>query len=147
MINPNLFAEIVRNELGIDIPQYRDVTISSPFRSDSNPSFRIYAPKEDDPYDFGSAYDFGTAIAYTPVSFIMELKGMSYSEAVEYIASTYGITLSKYVNKKDQRTVEAIRLFMAFGIKVSPTIIENAIVSPEHFNKLIPAYIPEPISL
>lgn len=146
----NLFAKIVNQELGLNVPEWRDYTISSPFRSDSNPSFRIYVPKDEN--DLGSAYDFGTGKAYTPVTFIMELKGMTYNEAIEYIYSNYGVQLSNTIVKKDSYTTELIKLIKAFNKKISPLLIEKLILASfnndrKFINKFLINYLPSPILL
>ena len=144
----NLFAEIVSNELGIDVPNWRDYTISSPFRRDSNPSFRIYTPKDEN--DLGSAYDFGTGKAYTPVSFIMELLNLSYQEAVEYIYTHYGVQLNNELIKKDNQLTDLMRLIMSFKLKVSPILMEKIIIASlkndqAKINSFIINFLPSPI--
>jgi len=147
----NLFAKIVSDELGEEIPEWRDYTISSPFRSDSNPSFRIYKPKDEN--DFGSAYDFGTGKAYLPTTFLMELKGFSYQEAVEYIYTNYGIQFSNNTQAKDTKITELIKLFRSFNLKIPPLVIEKLIIntaynkSTREINTIVESYLPSPIYL
>jgi len=90
--NDLTITEVINSELGMSLSPYRDVNISSPFRNDSDPSFRVYT-------ETNSCYDFGTGESYTIPQFIMELYGYSYWEAINYISSKYGVDLSS--DKKD----------------------------------------------
>jgi len=81
---------VLREECGIELDPNIHHLISSPLRSDSNPSFRVY-PIDKDGTDRG-AYDFGTGKSYTPYSFIKEYHNyQSPSEVYEHIRNTYGI--------------------------------------------------------
>jgi len=117
----NLVAEILNNEIGANIHPFRDVTISSPFRRDSTPSFRIYAPKDDKEY--GSAYDFGTGEYFSPVGIIMRLHGVTYNEAIEHIYINYGVAISKRMEMDDDLS-DKIKLIYKF---VDDDVMEKAI--------------------
>jgi len=86
----NITTMIAEGELGVTSTGAYDITVSSPFRNDSNPSFRCYLSKD------GGFYDWGSGQSYTPVSLVMALKGMSYNEAIDYIRVYYGVDLSTH---------------------------------------------------
>ena len=136
-----LLVDVINNELNMDLPYDREITISSPFRSDSNPSFRIYGTDENG-NDRG-AYDWGTGKSYNIISFIMELHGYSYGEALDYIADVYKINIgkskkierdnglpsfiktihSKTKNKKSKKLTRAIELSIIAYLQGKPEIM------------------------
>jgi len=120
----NLFADIVEAELGTPVNKNGDFTISSPFRNDSNPSFRVYYPKQEN--DYGSAYDFGEGVAYTPISFIMKYKNISYGDTIEYIYTNYGVRLGGDVEHKDTNLNNKLKIILRYN-QVDDKLMEKAI--------------------
>jgi len=138
-----LLVDVINNELNMDLPYHTDVSISSPFRSDSNPSFRIYTTDENG--EDRGAYDWGTGKGYNVVSFIMELYDYSYGEALDYISNVYKVNMgnptrverdggllsfvkaihSKTKNKESKKLTRAIELSILSYIQGKPEIMHR----------------------
>ena len=102
----NLTLEITNNDLGISTIGANDITVSSPFRDDSNPSFRCYVTSD------GGFYDWGTGKSYTPVSLIMELYDIPYRDAVSYINVNYGININNKMVDEDNKLSDKIKIIL-----------------------------------
>jgi len=80
---------ILNNELGLELDETRPQTISSPFRNDSSPSFRIYSfTGDEEDYERG-AYDWGTSTSYNNIALIAEIRGIPYNQAIEVYRTEY----------------------------------------------------------
>ena len=80
-------------EFGISLRSGADQTVSSPFRRDSNASFRCYYHPDTDDYD---AFDWGSGKYYTAVSLLMEAKNFTnFGDVINYARSDYGVSISK----------------------------------------------------
>jgi len=138
----NLMIEVINDELGHGFSGVGDVTVSSPFRRDSNPSLRVYAPKGEEG-DLGSCYDWGAGESYTPVGFIMELMSLSFRDALDYIRVNYNIELSDHKHQgKDNGLSDKLIIIRRLS-SPSPGEVEKAISGfmskedPSFINKLM----------
>lgn len=87
------FATVIEREFGISLRSGADQTVSSPFRRDSNASFRCYYHPDTDDYD---AFDWGSGKYYTAVSLLMEAKNFTnFGDVINYARSDYGVSISK----------------------------------------------------
>ncbi len=125
--NKLCLTEVLYRECGITISS--ECVISSPFRRDSTPSFRIYLDKETMEYN---AFDWGTAEYYNALSLLHKLKGHNnYYETYEYINQNYGIKVGKSEQNYENKLPEAIKLIqksVPFNKETSPKI-EEAILA------------------
>lgn len=129
--------DILQQECGMNIRENDSSVVSSPFRSDNSPSFRIYYhPEEDDGKSEisreYSCFDWGTGQSYNPISLIHELRGHdSWGQTFDYIRENYGVSLSKSEQSYDNKLPESIRLIMSsvYLNKDTAPKIEQAILS------------------
>lgn len=93
------FQHVLEREFGITLRSGADQTVSSPFRRDSNASFRCYYHPDEDDFD---AFDWGSGKFYTSISLIMEAKNFrSFQEVADYAKSDYGVSISKREFEED----------------------------------------------
>lgn len=142
MEDRNLMIDIINDELGYGYSGAVDVTVSSPFRNDSNPSLRVYAPKGEEG-DLGSCYDWGAGESYTPVGFIMELMSLSFRDALDYIRVNYNVELSNHKYQGKDNDLAQKLIILGRLSSPQPYIVEKAISSyisqedPVLMNKLM----------
>ena len=108
-----LIHDVLEKECNIQVDQDTPRLISSPLRSDSSPSFRVFPPELDDNGKLvcNGAYDYGKGKAYTCYSFIKEYHGFETKrEVLDHIKETYGITMdvSFEESKKDKDLLDKI---------------------------------------
>jgi len=86
--------ELINNEMNLNLPLTTPTTISSPFRNDSSPSFRVYGVDSNTGICKG-AYDWGTGKSYNIISFLMELYGFDFKETLDYLDTQYQYKYNK----------------------------------------------------
>lgn len=87
--------------------QGRSLTGLCPFHSERSPSFHVH---EDDGY----YHCFGCGASGNVISFVMTSRGLSFPEAIEYLAERYGIELKKDNAVKTRRGTDWSReIFLA----------------------------------
>lgn len=87
--------DLINSELDLNLP-IKEQTISSPFRRDSNPSFRLYGV--DGEGECRGAYDWGTGKSYNVVSFVMEYHNLPFKDALAYLETVHGY---RYKNSEE----------------------------------------------
>lgn len=80
-----------------EIGQIPNKNISSPFRSDSNPSFRVKQSRSSGIWFFN---DFGSGEKGSCITFIEKLYGLTFAEAVNKIAWDFGINDKEIIAKR-----------------------------------------------
>lgn len=88
--------DVIQKECGISLNKNVRTMISSPLRSDGDPSFRVFPPEADGTCN--GAYDFGTGKSYTPYSLIKELYDYSPADTFEHIRNEYGVDYNPEVS-------------------------------------------------
>lgn len=88
----NMGRDIWEKELGII---RSNKNISSPFRTDKNPSFRVKASKTSGIY-IGT--DYTTGETYTPFTFIAKLYNLEFKNVINKIAWDFGLKNQKSIN-------------------------------------------------
>jgi len=117
--------QILNEELGLDLPTDRPITISSPFRNDSSPSFRVYSFEgEEEDYNRG-AYDWGEGASYNPPSIIAKIRGISYKEAIDVLANEYKVDF--YTDKTSISISDKIEILLQFIELSSLTSMQKAL--------------------
>jgi DNA primase len=127
----NLTLELLNQELGYNFSGGADTTVSSPFRRDSNPSFRCYIT-EDQGY-----YDFGSGKSYSPIGFIMELKQMNFGEAKDYLLNQYGVQFVDNNESVNRDLLSKVYLLVQYNPPVTDREVELSIKSYKQNPQLI----------
>lgn len=127
--------------------QGRSLTGLCPFHSERSPSFHVH---EDDGY----YHCFGCGASGNVISFIMTSRGLSFPEAIEYLAERYGIELKKDSSARTKRGTDwsreiflANKLALEFyqqGLKTAPAEVKSYVaergLSPEMIKEFMIGY-------
>jgi len=110
-----LIHEVLEKECNIQVDQDTPRLISSPLRSDSSPSFRVFPPEFDDNGGLvcNGAYDYGKGKSYSCYSFIKEYHQYETKrEVLDHIKEVYGITMDVTFeeSKKDKDLHDKIQI-------------------------------------
>lgn len=87
----------------------RDFVACCPFHHEKTPSFSVSDLK-------GIYHCFGCGKSGNIFTFVMEMEGFNFKEAIEYIANMYGISLPKIEHKKEVKKEEVDEIELIYKI-------------------------------
>ena len=132
-----------------------------PFHAENNPSFTIYPPKEDYPYETFYCYSCHagnkkeTGIGNDVISFIMAVQKLEYFDACQFLCDKYGISYEHYnvspemQNLKEKKNNQNILYYQnLMNNKLALQYLHNRGITKESIYKfrlgLTPSDIPYP---
>jgi DNA primase len=123
--------------------QGRNLSGLCPFHSERSPSFNV---REDD----GFYHCFGCGASGNVISFVMNSRGLSFPEAVEYLAERYGIELKKDGGSRAPRATDFSREiflanklaadFFAHNLRQAPTVVNEYVAERSLSQEMIQTF-------